>query len=126
METELKSTVVPRLRSASFRGSFPHFRRAVENGIDLLSFQFDRHGGGFVIEISHSPKDGVTTHWGEVITPQHVTAWDIDPDKRHRIQPHAGGGVDAWFRYDEGQFDLCAKQVLEALPRAEEWWSHHA
>jgi hypothetical protein len=31
-----------------------------------------------------------------------------------------------WFRYDEGQFELCAKQVLEALLRAEEWWSHHA
>jgi hypothetical protein len=30
-----------------------------------LTFQFDRHGGGFVIEIGQCPADGCTTHWGE-------------------------------------------------------------
>lgn len=50
MEAELKSVFVPQLRAASLNGSFPKFRRLVEEGIDLLSFQFDRNGGGFVIE----------------------------------------------------------------------------
>ena len=126
MEAELRSAVVPLLRASSFRGSFPHFRRFVGNGIDLLTFQFDKNGGGFVIEISRCPKQGVTTHWGKAIAPKHVTAWDLHPDKRHRIQATHGSGTDAWFRYDGGQTLECAKQVIEAFTRAEEWWARHA
>lgn len=124
IESELKNAVVPKLRASSFKGSFPHFRRVVENRIDLLTFQFDQNGGGFVIEISHCPRAGVTTPWGEVIPPQRVTAWDLHPDKRYRVKPYSDGGVDAWFRYDDGRFDNCVKQVLESLSRAEDWWAH--
>ena len=87
MEKELKAAVVPKLRATGFSGSFPHFRRATEIGIDLLTFQFDKNGGGFVIEISRSPVEGVTTHWGKVIEPKRVTAWDMHPDQRQRLQP---------------------------------------
>jgi hypothetical protein len=126
MMLELKASVVPQLRNASFKGSMPHFRRAMEEGIDLLTFQFDRNGGGFVIEISHCPKEGVTTHWGKAIGPSQVTAWDLHPDQRHRIKALPGSGTDSWFRYDNGQVVECAKQVLAAIPAAEEWWARHA
>jgi len=123
IEAELKALVVPMLRAALFKGTFPHFRRAAKQGIDLLTFQFDKNGGGFVIEISRCQKDGVTTYWGKQIPPNQVTAWDLHPDKRYRIQPMPGGGTDAWFRYDNGNFSECAKRVLQTLPVAEEWWS---
>lgn len=102
MQAALKSIVVPRLRTIAFKGSFPHFRRVVGDHIDLLTFQFDRNGGGFVIEISFCPTDGIATPWGEAIAPQRVTAWDVHPDKRYRIQPSKGAGTDSWFRFEDG------------------------
>ena len=117
MDAELRSVVVPRLRACGFRGSYPHFRRFSEGGIDLITFQHDKWGGGFVIEIACAPSDGVTTYWGKVIAPDKVTAWDLLPNQRKRIQPSEATGVDSWFRYDQGQVQVCAKQVLDALPR---------
>jgi hypothetical protein len=123
MVAELKSTVISKLRERGFKGSYPHFRRIVENRVDLLTFQHDRWGGGFVIEIARAPADGITTHWGEAISANKITAHDLHPNERKRIQPREGPGTDSWFRYDRGQFSACASQVLELLPRAEAWWS---
>ena len=80
----LKDIVVPKLREDGFKGSFPHFRRIRDDQIDLLTFQFDRHGGGFVIELGKCPPEGFTTYFDEFIPPQKVTAWDVND--RHRIQ----------------------------------------
>lgn len=126
MQSALKRIVVPRLRALAFKGSFPHFRRTAENHIDPLTFQFDRHGGGFVIEVSSCPKEGIVTPWGQAISLQRLTAWDMHPDKRHRIKPSNGSGTDSWFRYEGEKYESCANQVLEHLPSAERWWSHHA
>jgi hypothetical protein len=63
----LRETVVPVLRELRFPGSFPHFRCICETKIDLLTFQFNRHGGSFVVEIAVCGVDGFTTAWGEKI-----------------------------------------------------------
>jgi Domain of unknown function (DUF4304) len=49
MEQALKAYVVPVLREHGFAGSLPHFRRLRSDCVDLLTFQFDKNGGGFVI-----------------------------------------------------------------------------
>lgn len=126
MDAELKRTVVPALREKGFGGSFPHFRRISATGIDLLSFQFDKWGGGFVIEIARCAKEGLTTYWGKQILPQRVNAHDVDPDQRHRIQPRVGGGADSWFRFDTQSPENVAREVLQKLPVAEAWWRSHA
>jgi hypothetical protein len=123
MDAELKTSVVPLLRSIGFKGSYPHFRRASERGLDLLTFQFDRNGGGFVVELARAPVNGVTTHWGKVIAPSKVTAWDLHPDKRHRLG--AVPGQDFWFRFDGGNAKVCASELIALLPSAEKWWSQH-
>jgi hypothetical protein len=56
----LKSILVPLLREKGFKGSFPHFRRLLETRIDLISFFFDKYGGGFIVEIGASPVNGFT------------------------------------------------------------------
>ena len=48
MILELKRIVQPHLRVIEFSGSLPHFRKIGKETIDLVSFQFDRNGGGFV------------------------------------------------------------------------------
>ena len=124
MVNELKSTVVPLLRVKGFRGSLPHFRRPHAKGIDLLTFQFDRWGGGFVIEIACCPPEGATMDWGEHVLPNKVTAHHLN--ERHRLQPREGSGREDWFRFDDGNFYVASQQVISLLPVAEQWWSEHA
>src|SRR4051812_31037099 len=123
MKAALKTAVVPHLRERGFSGSFPHFRRCGSSGIDLLTFQFDRWGGGFVIEIGKCPVEGITTYWGKEIAPGKVTAWDLHPNKRVRIQPVPGSGPEEWFRYDsattEDDFDRVAESVMICLEKAD-------
>ena len=125
----LQQVITPKLRDAGFRGSFPHFRRVSSQQIDLLTFQFDKCGGGFVIEIAKCPPEGFTTHWGKHIPPNKVRAWDMHPDQRPRLQPRKGSSTEDWFRFDRvpsgGQksiFAETAEAVLPFLDTAETYW----
>lgn len=70
MTNALKKMVVTYLRENGFKGAFPHFRRHNENHMDLITFQFNRYGGSFVVELAFCPAEGITTSWGEVIPPK--------------------------------------------------------
>jgi hypothetical protein len=127
MVKALDEIVVARLRGSGFRGSFPHFRRPGKQKIDLLTFQFDKWGGGFVLEISKCPPEGITTHWGAHIAPNNVKAGDMHPNKRLRLQPRRGSSTSDWFRYDgpgpkDDVFRRTAMDVLPWLEKAEKWW----
>ncbi|WP_339542987.1 DUF4304 domain-containing protein [Pseudomonas sp. JAI120] len=98
IDAALKEHVILILRSMGFKGSPPHFRRNTGQQIDLITFQFDRHGGGFAIEVAVSPAEGVTMSWGEQIPPTKVVAAHLHPNKRIRLGAVMGG--DHWFRYD--------------------------
>ncbi|MEC4168752.1 MULTISPECIES: DUF4304 domain-containing protein [unclassified Pseudomonas] len=118
IDAALKEHVVPVLRSMGFKGSFPHFRRNTGQQIDLLTFQFDKHGGGFVIEVAVSPTEGVTLHWGEQIPAAKVVATHLHPNKRIRLGAAMEG--DHWFRYDNKgtrttRFEDTAREVLPYL-----------
>jgi len=120
MEAALKKLVVPVLRERSFTGSFPHFRRIKEE-VDLLTFQFDRNGGGFIIEAAKGKKEGFTTHWGKYIPAAKLTAWDLHPDQRKRLHPGPDGSVESWFRYDASQdCDAVARAALSMILSQEE------
>src|SRR5579863_10301596 len=121
MIAEIKTVVQPFLRSNGFAGSFPHYRKKTSTEIDLLTIQFDRHGGGFVIEIARCPVDGVLTAWGASVPPEKVRAWDIHPKYRKRVKPRDGGGTDAWFRYDDTPVAQAAALALRCLSRADLW-----
>ena len=120
----LKGVVVPLLRGRGFTGSFPHLRRFGNNRIDLLTFQFDRYGGGFVIELGRCDPGGFTTHWGKQIPANKVTPWDLATSCRARIHHRSGSGADIWFRYDGADtpeaFTAVAESVVPFLQQAEE------
>jgi len=123
MDLALKASVVSVLREIGFTGSYPHLRRLHVTHVDLLTFQFDVNGGGFLVEITRSGIGGTTTYWGKHIPASNVTAWDIHPNDRFRIKPGEGSGTDSWFRYESGRYDDVASQVLAKLPIAHEYWS---
>lgn len=133
MTAALKKHVVPILKERGFTGKFPNFRRMNDTGIDLLTFQFDKWGGGFVVNIAACPKEGTTTYWGETFGPDVVTAHHIN----YRLRLGATDEEsDHWFRYDKKGFgflfsrrDPFEAAALEVLPyldsQAENWWRKH-
>jgi hypothetical protein len=124
MLAALKTHLLPALRERGFTGSLPHLRRAGADRIALLTVQFDRRGGGFVVEIAACPREGVTTHWGEQIAPRRVTAHDVPPRQRHRLGSPKAGVDGRWFRYDGGvPCESVAAQVIAMLPEADAWWA---
>jgi hypothetical protein len=127
MNKALTATVIPKLREIGFKGSFPHFRRVTQIEVHLITFQFDRNGGGFVIEIAKSPNQPFKTSWGAIIEPNKLTAHDLN--KRTRIHPKGllkNSATDDWFRYDKLQslfgnkYSKVAKQVLKQIELIEE------
>jgi hypothetical protein len=129
MVKALRKTVVPQLRAMGFRGSFPHFRRSGSQQIDLLTFQFDKWGGGFVVEIAKCPVEGVIHPWGIIAGPTRVKVWDVHPGDRLRLQPRLGSSTGDWFRYDQqvrseedSELEDIARQVIPYLEIAEIWW----
>ncbi|MET4080507.1 hypothetical protein ABIB40_000447 [Pedobacter sp. UYP30] len=130
MIKNLSEIVVPKLRQLNFKGSFPHFRRQTSERINLLTFQFDRSGGGFVIELANCKPDGFTTPWGLEIKPNKLTAHDVY--KRKRINSNKeGSSTDNWFRYDRkylfGLGDIykkISKDVLLKFDIAEDYWKN--
>jgi uncharacterized protein DUF4304 len=124
MVKALKAVLVPALRERRFEGSFPHFRRIKPNRIDLFTVQFDKNGGGFLIEIAHCGLEGVTMPSGDHIPPDKVTAWNINPHNRTRLGATSSSGRGVWFRYDDGTpVEEVAGRVVPHLARAEEWWN---
>jgi hypothetical protein len=121
MIAELRRVVQPYLRADKFAGTFPHYRRLGEQAIDLITFQFDRHGGGFVIEIARCPRDGFLTAWGKYVPPTEVSAWDVHPNFRKRIQQRPGSGTDAWFRFDTTDAAKIAAEALSLLSQQGLW-----
>jgi hypothetical protein len=123
IDAALRERFIPALRSRAFKGPFPHFRRALTDRIDLLTVQFDKWGGGFVIEIGRCPPNGVKTAWGKEIAPEKVTAHDLHPSARHRIGSSAPGEEGKWFRYDGGTSPVAvAEAAVSALKEADDWW----
>lgn len=122
MNSAIKKIVVPYLREHGFKGSFPHFRRKNDDNIDLITFQFNRYGGSFVVELAVCGIDGVTMSWGEEIPPNKVTAHDVN--KRYRL----GGekSDDHWFDYEnakvEEDFELVALKVKSLLHVSDRQW----
>jgi hypothetical protein len=126
MISSLKRLFVPALRERGFKGSLPHFRRAASDRIDLLTIQFYKWGGGFVIEISNCSNDGIVMPWGKHIPPNRVRAWDVYPPNRPRLGSTKPEEDGHWFRFDgwAAGTDKVARQAISYLQEADQWWAN--
>lgn len=98
----VKSEVEPLLRDLGLNGEYPHYRRNCGGRADLISFQTNKNGGSFIVEIAQTSGEGVTPFWSDDFIPfDQLNVWHLDPhrDKRKRIL--AGlFGLLGWFHYD--------------------------
>tara|TARA_R110001583_G_scaffold172166_1_gene325868 strand:- start:111 stop:542 length:432 start_codon:yes stop_codon:yes gene_type:complete len=131
MIESLKKIVIPELRNLNFKGSFPHFRRTENEKTNLLTFQFDRSGGGFIIELANWNKSEFKNYWDKIIPLNKLTAHDLN--KRQRIHANSltkKSGIEKWFRYDQrevlsfgNRYDNLSKKVVERIPLMEKYWN---
>ena len=124
MQRALRNRVIPILRRQGFKGSFPHFRRANEQNIDLLTFQFNRWGGSFVVELASCPPEGMTMSWGEKIPPNKVNAHHVN--ERYRLGANSFEAEGIWFDYETASsvedYDEIAGKVLQHLKSSDSTW----
>ena len=130
MIKSLKEIFIPELRNRNFKGSFPHFRKTENGKTNLLTLQFDRNGGGFIIELANWNKSEFKTHWGKIIPLNKLTAHDLN--ERQRIYPNSlteKRGTDSWFRYGKPKSDKIynelAQKVVERIPIMEQYWNEN-
>ena len=131
MIKSLNENFIPELRNRSFKGSFPHFRKTENGKTNLLTFQFDRNGGGFIIELANWNESEFKTHWGKIIKLNKLTAHDLH--ERQRIYPNTlteENGKESWFRYDRkrilsfgNEYDKLSKKVIDRIPIMEKYWN---
>lgn len=100
----LKTIVFPYLRSIGFRGSFPHFHRIneTERSVDVVTFQFNRYGGSFVIEVACGPAEGLR-YKKRFVPPRKMTTWDFA--QRTRLGSNRELFGDHWFEFGKNMFN---------------------
>ncbi|MGJ8641090.1 MAG: DUF4304 domain-containing protein [Opitutaceae bacterium] len=125
MNEALKATVIPHLRDVGFKGSFPHFRRLNNKRTELLTFQFSRYGGQFVVEIAVGPTVPFEDYTGKKIEPKKMTAHDLSI--RKRIGPKKAGYTDFWFIFEgkgaKPMNEICDLLIKHIDTEAETYWT---
>ena len=119
MNRALKAIAVLKLRQLGFKGSFPHFRRPHERHVDLATFQFNKYGGSFVVEIASLTQEQVASHWSGNLSFSTATAYDAS--NRHRLG--AIGHDDHWFTFGKendvpGHTELQSETVYASIAQA--------
>ena len=104
MKKHLELNVIGPLLAQGFTGKYPHFRRVKEDCIELISFQTNKHGGSFTVEVSAVFPDKENKNYvsGNNLSVNELTVWDTN--ERYRLK----GMYDGWFFYR----DLYSKYIL--------------
>lgn len=104
MKKALQQLVISPLLQEGFTGKWPHFQRVASDHIALISFQTNKYGGSFTVEISAVFPDRDETNYAvrDAVAPGERNVWYTN--HRYRLK----GMYDGWFFYR----DVYAKRSL--------------
>lgn len=115
MDAALKRHVVPLLRKLGFKGSYPHFRRILNERVDTVGFQFSQWGPQFYVEIGVADPNGYTLLDGTHFPPSTLKYYQCPV--RVRI-----GGFP--FDFEELPADTVAVAVRKSIDVARSDWAN--
>ena len=117
----LQNIVVPEIKKNGFFGTFPHFRKKEIGVLGFVSFQFNRYGGSFVVEVGKAKDQDLGTI-GQGRPFEKLDS--ADTKFRKRINPQGITG-DYWFSYEQfindAEFKQLAESVVVILPQVDEF-----
>ena len=94
----LNKNVIPKLLEQGFIGKYPHFRREKEECVEFISFDANKYGGSFTVELSAIFPNSEYTNYLDDTVAENV--WGTS--NRYRLD----GMLDGWFHYDNENFTL--------------------
>ena len=104
----LNKNVIPSLLEQGFTGKHPHYRREKDNCIEFISFDTNKWGGSFTIEVSAIFPDSKFTNCLDDTLAEDV--WGTS--NRYRLD----GLLDGWFYYDDKDFTLeTAEKICDEI-----------
>lgn len=96
MKSYLRKHVFSLLYEKGYTGKWPHFRRELDDCLELISFSTNKWGGSFTVEVSaifpNSENKNYYSCWNELPEDQ-LVVWYTE--KRYRLK----GMYDGWFYY---------------------------
>ncbi len=95
MRKYLNANVIQPLLARGFTGKYPHFRKETDGCIELITFQTNKYGGSFTVEVSavFPDKENKNFTLWDGLTIDDLNVWDTDA--RYRLK----GMYDGWFHY---------------------------
>lgn len=104
MKKHLETIVLQPLYAQGFTGKYPHLRKDNGSCIELITFQTNKYGGSFTVEVSavFPHKDNKNFASNHAFNRETLNAWDTNA--RYRLK----GMYDGWFYYS----DLYSKFVF--------------
>lgn len=131
MRRAFKRLLLPALQDLGFHGRGSTFQRALPQSLDLLSIQYWKYGGEFLLECARRERGPLHTSWGEVVPEEKLDVAYVDPRQRARLEqrgPTAGPGFQgfcfAGFGEDVARYEGLAAQVVALLPEVDAWLAH--
>lgn len=128
MRKALKRHVFPGLAALGFTGGPTHFRRLRSDTHDMLSVQYWKYGGSFILEFGRRERGPLHTTWGEVVAEDRLDVAYLAVQSRARLQerPEAAADTFAGFRFegfgeDVARYDTLAARVSAMLPQVDAW-----
>ena len=130
MRKAFRKHLLPALAAAGFVGKSIHFMRLRDDSQDLLSIQYWKYGGSFILEFGRRGRGPLQTAWGPVIPEDSLDVAYLPVQDRAQIQERDAPPDDtfAGFRFagfgeDVAKYDGLALRVASYLPQMEAWLS---
>ena len=125
-----KRHLVPRLTSLGFAGKSSNFQRLTATAQDLLSIQYWKYGGSFILEFGRRERGPLLTAWGEIVPEEALDVAYLPISDRARLQERTevspeifGGFRFDGFGEDVEKYDALALRVAAMLPQVDAWLS---
>lgn len=128
MRKALKRHLFPELIRIGFTGKTTTFQRLEAQTQDLLSLQYWKYGGEFVLEFARRQRGPFATNWGAMVSEEKMEVAYLNPLDRARLQqagpcagPHMSGFAFESFGQDSSLYESLAAQVACLVPAVDEW-----
>ena len=128
MRKALKRCLLPKMKRLGFSGSGSKFQRTSTDWLDLVSIQYWKYGGQFILEFARRERGALHTSWGEVVPEEKLDVAYVSPSLRARLEQRGADSGEGFrgfkfsgFAEDTARYEALAAQVAALLPQVEEW-----